>query len=138
MNIKRWSTVLVLTLLPLTACEPADQVPANGEAPFAEEEVPAGEPLTETPAAETPAAGNMITEQVTVTNPMPHAMIVMVTENGETRELGTVAANETAAFPVQAREGATINLSARDSADTHTVETTVTADGTPEDWTLGG
>lgn len=64
--------------------------------------------------------------QLTVTNPMPHAMVVTVAyAGGGSTELGTVPASGEQSFAVAASPGETVTVSARDMDETHTVEATV-------------
>jgi hypothetical protein len=80
------------------------------------------------------------TYDVSITNPMPHAMIVTVeyTGGGET-ELGTVPAGGEQSFTVAASGGETITLVATDEAGTHSPSTTITLpEGQTETtWTIG-
>jgi len=63
---------------------------------------------------------------LTVSNPMPHAMVVRVAyEGGGEAELGTVPANGEVVFTVSASPGETVIVSATDEGGTHTVDQTV-------------
>lgn len=63
---------------------------------------------------------------LTVSNPMPHAMVVRVAyEGGGEAELGTVPANGEVVFTVSATPGETVVFSATDEGGTHTVDETV-------------
>lgn len=71
-----------------------------------------------------------VTHELVVVNPMPHAMIVSLDENGEVSELGQVPANGRQTFEVPAPPGTAVTLIARDEAKTHTPtgEVTLTQD----------
>lgn len=62
---------------------------------------------------------------VSVTNPMPHAMIVSYDDGTGERLLGTVEANRSDRFVVAGSNSATISIIARDEGETHTVRKTV-------------
>ncbi|HET9332034.1 MAG TPA: hypothetical protein VFQ21_00465 [Gemmatimonadota bacterium] len=96
-----------------------------------EEAAPADTVAATTPAGEVPVSSGIepspsSTTNVTVTNPMPHAMVVTVqySGGGET-ELGTVPAGGEQAFTVAASGGETITLVATDDANSHSPSTTI-------------
>lgn len=79
------------------------------------------------------------TTSVTITNPMPHAMVVTVEySGGGATELGTVPAGGEQAFTVAASGGETITLVATDDANSHSSTTTLAlAEGQTEAaWTI--
>lgn len=120
MKIAHWKWLPLFVVLPLAACEN----PAPEEQP---ESPPAAEP------AEVTAQ-----QSVTVTNSMPHTMIVAVDENGEPRDLGPVASGETETFTVEGESDSEVDLVARDEGETHEVDFTVEIGAAPQSWTLGG
>jgi hypothetical protein len=110
-----------------------------------EDAAPADTIATSAPMADEPVStgvepGVSSTYDVSITNPMPHAMIVTVeyTGGGET-ELGTVPAGGEQSFTVAASGGETITLVATDEAGTHSPSTTITLpEGQTETtWTIG-
>lgn len=130
----RWIPLALFALLPLAACdaEPDD----FDDAPESEEFLGAPDATTPPPAEGMPGDDAVAARQIAVTNPMPHPMIVTATVDGETVELGTVPAGETAELTVQAGAGATVQLEARDEPDTHRVQGTVTVGATRAEWTI--
>ena len=77
------------------------------------------------------------TVQITVTNPMPHAMIVNADWGSGETQIGTVQPSETASFEVAARPGATVSLNASDAAASHSVSGSVTVQAdAPASWTI--
>jgi hypothetical protein len=96
-----------------------------------DEAAPADTVATAAPADEVPVSsglepGASSTTTVTITNPMPHAMVVTVqySGGGET-ELGIVPAGGEQAFTVAASGGETITLVATDDANSHSPSTTI-------------
>lgn len=76
---------------------------------------------------------------LTVTNPMPHMMIVYREKTGDAPavELGRVEANSAVSFEVAAPERKTIELRSTDVDETHTVTGTVTlVEMQPVEWTI--
>lgn len=76
---------------------------------------------------------------LTVTNPMPHTMIVYREKTGDAPavELGRVAASSTTSFEIIAPESETIQLRSTDVDETHTVTGTVTlVEMQPVEWTI--
>lgn len=72
--------------------------------------------------AETEAAARIMVE-----NPMPHAMIVRVEyPDGGGRNLGSVPANGQQTFSIAASPGESVTLVARDEAETHAPQATIT------------
>src|SRR3990172_7330684 len=111
-------TLAALTLVGgIAACSPsenktsmsgsADNATANGESRMGASQ----------------AASNA---QVSITNPMPHDMMVSADWGQGEKELGTVKANETKSFDVAAAEGTTVNLTATDAARSHSPKGSVT------------
>jgi hypothetical protein len=108
-----------------------------------DEAAPADTVATTAPAMEEPVSSGLepasSTTSVTITNPMPHAMIVTVEYGGggET-ELGIVPAGGEQAFTVAASGGETITLVATDDANSHSPSTTIVlaADQTAAAWTI--
>lgn len=97
----------------------------------ADEEVAPADTVATAPAGEVPVSSGLepstsSTTNLTVTNPMPHAMVVTVqySGGGET-ELGTVPAGGEQAFTVAASGGETITLVATDDANSHSATTTI-------------
>lgn len=121
---------VAISLLALAACEGAgEEEPAPADTVAAEEGPAVG--------AETGLApGTAATSQLVVTNPMPHAMVVSVEyEGGGSTELGTVPANGEQAFTIAASPGETVTLTARDEADTHAPQSTLTLSA-ESSWTI--
>lgn len=127
----------------LTLALTAAALACGGEA-AEEEEVPA-DTLAAAPAAgsEAPVTSGIepstsSTTSVTVTNPMPHAMIVTVeyAGGGET-ELGIVPAGGEQSFTVAASGGESVTFVATDEANTHSPsETMVLPEGQVATWTI--
>jgi hypothetical protein len=65
------------------------------------------------------------TYAVSVTNPMPHAMIVSFDDGSGVRLLGTVGAGRTERFVIAGSAAPTVSIVAHDEAETHTVRKTV-------------
>lgn len=109
---------LVVLALGLAACGGGD----------AEEEVaPADTVAVEEAPGDAGTAGlspsTATVSQLTVTNPMPHAMVVTLGyEGGGEAPLGTVPANGEQSFTVSASPGENVTLTARDEGDTHSVD----------------
>lgn len=84
------------------------------------------------------APGESSTTSVTITNPMPHAMVVTVEyAGGGTTELGLVPAGGEQSFTVAASGGESITLVAADEAETHSPSTTIVLpDGQAASWTI--
>jgi len=78
------------------------------------------------------------TSDAVITNPMPHAMIVTIQyEGGGETELGVVPASGEQMFTLAASPGETVTLVARDEADTHTRDATITlSEGQTATWTI--
>lgn len=75
--------------------------------------------------------------EVTVTNPMPHAMIVSVEfEGGGDNELGTIPANGSQSFTLAASPGESVRLVAVDEEETHSPSTQISLEES-NDWTIG-
>jgi hypothetical protein len=75
--------------------------------------------------------------QVSVTNPMPHAMTVTADWGQGQMELGTVQSNETSSFDISAPEGSQVTLTASDPEGTHNPTGTITLSAsTPATWTI--
>lgn len=107
---------------------PGDTLPAPGATPPAP---PAGAGPGDT------AIGMGGGAEVSVTNTMPHAMIVRMDHGGTPMELGTVGPGETETFDLMSEAGTEVSLTATDSAATHSVEGSVTAqEGEPATWTI--
>ena len=115
----------------LTLALAATVLACGGEAAD-EEEVPA-DTVAAAPATDTegPVTSGIepspsSTTSVTITNPMPHAMIVTVeyAGGGET-ELGIVPAGGEQSFTVAASGGESVTFVARDEANTHSPSGTI-------------
>ena len=117
-------------LVALTLALVASAFACQGEE--ADEEVaPADTVADAVPADEAPISSGLApsassTTDVTITNPMPHAMVVTVqySGGGET-ELGTVPAGGEQVFTVAASGGETITLVATDDGNSHSPSTTI-------------
>lgn len=131
------SRILFLSLTLVTAAFACQGEDADDEA------APADTVATDAAASDAPVTsgiepGQSSTSSVTITNPMPHAMIVSVeyTGGGET-ELGIVPAGGQQLFTIAASGGETIVLVATDEADTHSPTTTIVLpDGQEASWTI--
>lgn len=137
MSTKHCIPLLLLVAIPIAACERDDG--DFDDAPESEQSLEGPEAAPAPPAplqAPTPAEEDVAARQIEVTNPMSHPMIVTATVDGETVELGTVPADETADFTVEASSGATIQLEARDQPDSHRVRGTVTVGEAAARWTI--
>lgn len=131
------ASIAVFTSLVLVGCQGAGET----------EEEPAADTAdtADTVAAETGDAGATTTgvqpggelAEVTVTNPMPHAMTVSVEfEGGGANELGTIPANGSQSFTLAASVGESVRLVATDEDDTHSPSTRITLEEA-NDWTIG-
>jgi hypothetical protein len=75
--------------------------------------------------------------EVVITNPMPHAMIVVADWGQGQEPLGTVQPNDSQTFPVSAPEGAQVKLTATDAEETHSPTGTLSVKkGEPANWTI--
>lgn len=109
-----------------------------------ETEEPAGS--ADTVAADTGRAGGTTTgvqpggsslAEITVTNPMPHAMTVSVEfEGGGSNELGAIPPDGSQSFTLAASPGETVRLVAVDADETHSPSTRITLQESNE-WTIG-
>lgn len=104
----------------------------------ATEDEPGAPADTAPPAAGETAAGPEAAAavEVTVTNPMPHAMIVEVAADDGATRLGIVPASGEQSFVVEGEPGSTVVLHARDEADTHSVEGEVVLSEDGARWTI--
>ena len=95
-------------------------------------------PATEAPVSSGLAPGESSTTSVTITNPMPHAMVVTVEyAGGGATELGMVPAGSEQSFTIAASGGESITLVATDEADSHSPTTTIVLpDGQAVSWTI--
>lgn len=126
------ATLAVLVPLALGACQGAGTE---------EEEAAPADTVTaetgETGATTTGVAPGGSVAQVTVTNPMPHAMIVSVEfEGGGANELGTVPANGSQTFELAASPGENVRLIATDEEGTHSPSTSIALQET-NSWSIG-
>lgn len=128
------ASIAVFTSLVLVGCQGAGET----------EEEPAAD-TADTVAAETGDVGATTTgvqpggdlAEVTVTNPMPHAMTVSVEfEGGGANELGTIPPNGSQSFTLAASVGESVRLVATDEDDTHSPSTRITLEE-GNDWTIG-
>lgn len=129
--------VLALSLVTLgAACQGGEEA---DEAAPADTTATAVEPApAEDGAVSSGIAPSSAPVEAVITNPMPHAMIVMIQLGGGGEiDLGVVPANGEQTFRLPTSPGDTVTLVARDEADTHSRETTfeVVADQT-ETWTI--
>lgn len=84
-----------------------------------------------------PAGGEAASPQhVTINNTMSHGMVVVAQVDGQTQQLGSVKPKSKGDFLFQAPSGATVQLMAHDSANTHQVTGTVVAADTVMEWTI--
>jgi hypothetical protein len=75
--------------------------------------------------------------QISVTNAMPHPMLVKGDWGQGEQELGTVDVNETKTFDVNAPAGSQVTLTATDKDASHSTSGTVTLEAaTPASWTI--
>lgn len=83
-------------------------------------------------------AASSSTSEAVITNAMPHAMIVTIEyADGGATELGVVPASGEQMFTLAASPGETVTLVARDEADTHSRDATLTlSEGQIETWTI--
>jgi hypothetical protein len=131
---KRWIPLLLVAVLPLAACGPE----RTDDVPEAEEMTPEldFDPAPQPPIDAEPPADMVAARDIEVTNPMPHPMIVTAMVDGQTVQVGTVPANATETFTIEARAGATVELEARDEPDTHRVQGSVTVGDAAARWTI--
>lgn len=109
---------LVILALGLAACGggDAEEDVAPADTVAVEEAAPEGTGTGLSPSTSTVSA-------LTVTNPMPHAMVVVVAyEGGGEAALGTVPANGEQSFTVPASPGESVTLTASDEGNTHSVD----------------
>lgn len=127
------SLVLSLALVALgSACQGGEEV---------DEAAPADTVETATPGAEDVSGGvapSSSTSEAVITNTMPHAMIVTIEyPGGGATELGVVPASGEQTFTLAASSGETVTLVARDEADTHSRDTSLTlSEGQTDTWTI--
>jgi hypothetical protein len=139
------SLVLTLSLSSVAVAMDTDiTTDAGAEAKVA---APAGSALTDAKAA-MPEASSAVdakmdsstaagSSKVSITNSMPHDMVVNADWGQGQSELGMVKSNETMTFDVAAAAGTEVNLIASDSAKTHTSKGTLTLDAkAPANWTI--
>lgn len=126
------SLVLSLALVALgSACQSGEE---------ADEAAPA-DTVETTSGAEAISGGvapSSSTSEAVITNTMPHAMIVTIEyPGGGATELGVVPASGEQTFTLAASPGETVTLVARDEADTHSRDATLTlSEGEIETWTI--
>lgn len=131
--VRSLATIAVLVPLVLVGCEGAEE---PEEEPGIADTVTADTGRVGATSTGIDAGGT--TSEVTVTNPMPHAMIVSVEfDGGGSHELGTVPANGTQSFSLAASPGETVRLVATDEDGTHSPSTRLTLEET-NTWTVGG
>lgn len=137
----RWSRLANRTLGPFVVVLATTLVACSeeaGEDETVSDTTPVTSPDTGRPGPSTglpPSTGS--TSQLTVTNPMPHAMTIRVTyPDGGGRRLGTVAANGTQTFTMPELAGETVTLVATDDAETHAPETTLEIRPGDNAWTI--
>lgn len=127
------SLVLSLALVALgSACQGGEE---------ADEAAPADTVETATSGAEAVSGGvapSSSTSEAMITNTMPHAMIVTIEyPGGGATELGVVPASGEQTFTLAASSGETVTLVARDEADTHSRDVTLTlSEGQTDTWTI--
>lgn len=127
------SLVLSLALVALgSACQSGEE---------ADEAAPADTVETATSGAEDVSGGvapSSSTSEAVITNTMPHAMIVTIEyPGGGATELGVVPASGEQTFTLAASSGETVTLVARDEADTHSRDVTLTlSEGQTDTWTI--
>lgn len=118
--MRTFRSLLLLTAalaVGLAACQ------REGEEVGTEEELG---PESEAVTTETAPADERVSYQVVVTNPMPHAMNVVVTlPDGSQDQLGTVPASGESTFTVLSAPGSSVTLVASDDANTHSPSGTV-------------
>lgn len=84
-----------------------------------------------------PGGGAGGRSEVSVTNSMPHAMIVRADWGEGEAELGKVEPNETKTFDLAAPPGTDVTLTATDERATHSTSGAVTVDpASPPSWTI--
>jgi hypothetical protein len=75
--------------------------------------------------------------QISVTNAMPHPMVVKGDWGQGEQELGSVEGNQTKSFDVDAPAGSQVTLTATDKDASHSTSGTVTLEAaTPASWTI--
>lgn len=136
MMVRQGTWLALFVAVPLLACGAGEP----GETPEAEmpqvESEPAPETETAEPADETAEA---VEQAVSVTNSMPHTMVVSVVEDGEPRELARVDADATESVSVEGAPGSQVELVAADEGETHQVDFTVEVGATEaQSWDIGG
>lgn len=138
MRVRQGMWLALFVAVPLLACGAGEP----GETPDAE--MPDVEPAPETETAE-PAdpmpetTAEAVEQAVSVTNNMPHTMVVSVVEDGEPRELARVDPDATESISVEGAPGSQVALVAADEGETHEVDFTVEVGATePQTWSIGG
>lgn len=138
MKVRQGTLLALFVAVPLLACGAGEP----GETPDAE--MPEAEPVpeTETAAPEDPApdpTAEAVEQAVSVTNSMPHTMVVSVVEDGEPRELARVDPDATESVSVEGAPGSQVELVAEDEGETHQVDFTVEVGATEaQSWDIGG
>lgn len=130
----------MLMLASLTACGPSgdDSTTAAGTDTAGSGDTMMSE-SPEMGSTDSAMSGSMAsgTAQISVTNPMPHDMMVSADMGQGPKELGSVKPSETKTFDVDAPAGTTVNLVATDSGKTHSPSGAVTVQaGEPATWTI--
>ncbi|MEO7557923.1 MAG: hypothetical protein ABIT92_02435 [Gammaproteobacteria bacterium] len=75
--------------------------------------------------------------QISITNPMPHEMIVSADWGQGQKELGSLKPNETKTFDISASQGTKVELVASDQGRTHSPKGSVTLEsGQAATWTI--
>lgn len=139
------SLVLTFSLSSVAAATDTDvKTNAGAKAKVA---VPASSAITDAKAA-MPEASSAVdakmdssavagSSKVSITNSMPHDMMVNADWGQGQSELGIVKANETMTFDVAAAAGTEVNLIATDTGKTHTSKGALTLDAkAPVAWTI--
>lgn len=127
------SLVLSVTLVAFgSACQGGEEADYEAPAETAATAASGGEAISGG------VAPSSSTSEAVVTNPMPHAMIVTIQyEGGGETELGVVPASGEQTFTLAASPGETVTLVARDEADTHSRDATITlSEGQTAAWTI--
>lgn len=130
------SITAALMLVGLTACGQSD---TTSDTPVAAGSDPAMSDNSMAAGDNSSMTGSMAggTAQISVTNPMPHAMMVSADMGQGPQELGSVNPSETKTFDVSAAPGTTISLVATDEAKTHSPSGKVMVEsGQPATWTI--
>ncbi len=144
------SLTAVLMLTGLTACGPSDDNATTADIDVVPDATLSDSTVidpADTTMADSSAAGStdsMMTgsmaagkAQISVTNPMPHEMIVSADMGQGPKELGPVMPSETKTFEVEAAPGTTVNLVATDAEKTHSPKGSVTVEAdAPATWTI--